>query len=93
MSPLTGITNFFGLDIGTSGIRLVELKGSGPAKALTNYALVPVDSKLILSDAKTDQQKIAVIIKQLVGQAKPTTKNVAVSLPSSRVFTTIVDMD
>jgi type IV pilus assembly protein PilM len=93
MSLLTGITNFFGLDIGTSGIRLVELKGSGPAKALTNYALVPVDSKLILSDAKTDQQKIAVIIKQLVGQAKPTTKNVAVSLPSSRVFTTIVDMD
>ena len=93
MSLLTGVTNFFGLDIGTSGIRLVELKGSGPVKALTNYALVPVDSKLILSDAKTDQQKIAVIIKQLVGQAKPTTKNVAVSLPSSRVFTTIVDMD
>jgi type IV pilus assembly protein PilM len=93
MSLLTGVTNFFGLDIGTSGIRLVELKGSGPAKALTNYALVPVDSRLILSDAKTDQQKIAVIIKQLVGQAKPTTKNVAVSLPSSRVFTTIVDMD
>jgi type IV pilus assembly protein PilM len=93
MSPLTGITNFFGLDIGTSGIRLVELKSSGTTKSLINYALVPIDPRLVLSDAKTDQQKVAAIIKQLVLQAKTTSKNVCVSLPSSRVFTVVFDMD
>ncbi len=93
MSVLSGVTDFFGLDIGTSAIRLVQLRGSGPVKALVKYALVPVDSKLVLSDAKADQQKIAGIIKELVGQSKVTTRNVAVGLPSQRVFTAVVDIE
>lgn len=93
MSVLSGVTDFFGLDIGTSAIRLVQLRGNGPVKALVKYALVPVDSKLVLSDAKADQQKIAGIIKELVGQSRVATRNVAVGLPSQRVFTTVVDID
>jgi type IV pilus assembly protein PilM len=93
MSVLSGVTDFFGLDIGTSGIRLVQLRGSGPVKALVRYALVPVETKLVMSDAKSDQQKIAAIIKELVAQANVTTKNVAVGLPSGRVFSTVVDVD
>lgn len=93
MSVISGVTDFFGLDIGTSGIRIVQLRGNGPVKALAKYALVPVDTKLVMSDAKADQQKIAGIIKELVGQSKVTTKNVAVGLPSQRVFSTVVDID
>lgn len=93
MSVISGVTDFFGLDIGTSAIRLVQLRGNGPVKALQKYALVPVDAKLVLSDAKSDQQKIAAIIKELVTQANVTTKNVAVGLPSQRVFSTVVDID
>jgi type IV pilus assembly protein PilM len=84
---------FFGLDIGTSAIRLVQLQGSGPVKALVKYALMPIDTKIVLSDAKSDQQKLAASIKDLLAQAKVTTKNVAVGLPSQKVFTTIVDID
>jgi type IV pilus assembly protein PilM len=93
MGVLSGVKDFFGLDIGTTAIRLVQLRGSGPVKSLVRYALVPVDTKIVLSDAKADQQKIANIIKELVGQAKVTTSNVAVGLPASRVFTTVVDVD
>jgi type IV pilus assembly protein PilM len=93
MGVLSGVKDFFGLDIGTSAIRIVQLRGSGPVKALVKYALVPVDTKLALSDAKADQQKIAGIIKDLVGQTKISTKNVAVGLPSQRVFTAVVDID
>src|SRR5262249_24974661 len=32
-------------------------------------------------------------VQQLVAQAKPTTKNVAVGIPSNRVFTTVADVD
>jgi type IV pilus assembly protein PilM len=55
--------------------------------------MVPVDANTVLSDAKADQQKLAGIIKELVGQAKITTKNVAVGLPSERVFSTVVDIE
>ncbi len=93
MSAISGVKDFFGLDIGTSAIRLVQLRGSGPVKALVKYALVPVDTKTVISDAKSDQQKIAGIIKDLIGQARITTRDVAVGLPSNRVFTTVVDID
>ena len=93
MSVLSGVSDFFGLDIGTSAIRLVQLRGSGPVKALVKYALTPIDTKLVLSDAKADQQKVASIIKELVAQARVNTKNVTVGLPSQRVFTTVVDIE
>ncbi len=93
MSLLTGVSAFFGLDIGTTAIRLVELRGNGPIRNLVKYAYVPVDSKLVMSDAKADQQKLAQIIKELLDQSHMTTHNVAVGVPSQRVFTTVVDFD
>lgn len=85
--------DFFGLDIGTTAIRLVQLHGSSSPKALVKYAYVPLDSKIASSDSKVDQQKLAQAVAQLVSQAKPTTRNVAVGIPSSRVFTTVADVD
>ncbi len=93
MSLLSGVSSFFGLDIGTTAIRLVELHGAGPVKTLVKYAYIPIDSKIVLSDAKTDQQKVAQAVKQLVDQSKMTTKNVAVGIPSQKVFTAVIDFD
>lgn len=93
MGILSGVSNFFGLDIGTSAIRLVELSGSGQGKSLVRYAYAPVDSKIVLSDSKADRQKLAQVISELISSSKVTTRNVAVGIPSNRVFTTIVDME
>ncbi|HSX53645.1 MAG TPA: type IV pilus assembly protein PilM [Patescibacteria group bacterium] len=93
MSLLSGVSEFFGLDIGTTAIRLVELRGSGRVKALVKYAFVPIDSKVSLSDSKADQQKMVQSLQELLNQAKVTTRNVAVGLPSNKVFTTVVDID
>jgi type IV pilus assembly protein PilM len=93
MSLLSGISSFFGLDIGTTAVRLVELQGSSKPKVLAKYAYIPIDSKLSLSDSKEDQHRLAEVIKNLCAQAKMTTKNVAVGIPSQRVFTTVVDID
>ncbi len=93
MSLLSGVSAFFGLDIGTTAIRLVELRGNGSVKNLVKYAYVPVDSKIVLSDAKSDQQKLAQIIKDLLVQSHMSTKSVAVGVPSQRVFTAVVDFD
>jgi len=93
MSLLSGVSAFFGLDIGTTAVRLVELHGNGPVKTLVKYAYVPVDSKIVLSDSKSDQQKLGQVIKDLLTQARMTTRNVAVGIPSQRVFTAVVDFD
>lgn len=93
MSLLTGVSSFFGLDIGTAAIRLVELRGTGQTKTLVKYAYVPIDIKLSQSDSKADQQRLAQIIDNLVNEAHLYTKNVAVGIPSSRVFTTVADID
>jgi type IV pilus assembly protein PilM len=93
MGLLTGVSSFFGLDIGTTAVRVVQLRGNGPVKSLVRYAYVPVDSKLVLSDSKNDQQRLAQVIRELVEQAGMTTRNIAVGVPSQRVFTAVVDFD
>ncbi len=93
MGILSGVSSFFGLDIGTTAIRLVELRGTGPTRTLVKYAYVPLEGKLAQSDSKADQQKLAQIVGNLVTEAKLYTKNVVVGIPSSRVFTTVADMD
>ncbi|HSX32937.1 MAG TPA: type IV pilus assembly protein PilM [Candidatus Saccharimonadales bacterium] len=93
MSLLSGVSSFFGLDIGTTAVRVVQLHGTGQVKSLLRYAYAPVDSRIVLSDSKTDQQHLAQIIQDVVDQAKLTTRNVAVGIPSQKVFTAVVDFD
>lgn len=93
MSILSGVSAFFGLDIGTTAIRLAELHGNGAVRSLVKYAYVPVDSKVVMSDSQADLQKLAQTITGLLNGAHMTTRNVAVGIPSQRVFTTLVDFD
>lgn len=89
----SGISEFFGLDIGTGAIRLVQLSGHERVKALQRYAYVAIDPKVSMSDAATAQQTLAQTIKDLVAKSGVNTRNVAVGLPSQRVFTTVVDIE
>lgn len=93
MSILSGVSDFFGLDIGATALRIVQLRGSGRIKTLEKYGYAPIDSKLVLSEAKNDQEKVMELVAQLLSQAHITTKNVAVGIPSHKVFTTVVDME
>jgi type IV pilus assembly protein PilM len=88
----SGTSDFFGLDIGTTAVRLVQLHAGNP-KTLVKYAYVPIEGNIALSDSKTDQQKLAQTVAQLVSQSHLAVKNVAVGLPSNKVFTTVADVD
>lgn len=94
MGLLSGVSEFFGLDIGNSSVRVVQLSNNatGP-KQLLRYAMAPIDGKLAQSDSGADRQKVAAKIKEIIDQAQIKTKNVAVGIPSSRVFTVVVDID
>lgn len=92
MGIISGVGDFFGLDIGAGAVRVVQLRGGKP-KSLAHYGLQPVDLKLAQSDAPADLQKLAQIIRLTVAEAGVTTKNVAVGIPSNRVFSAVVDFD
>ncbi len=93
MSLLSGVSEFFGLDIGTSAIRAVQLSNDARIKQLLRYSIAPIDQKISQSDAKGDQQKLGQKLLEVLSAAGITTKNVAVGLPSQKVFTTVVDIE
>lgn len=91
-SIFSGVGDFFALDIGSSAIRVVQLKGAGGNKSLVRYGAVPIDVKLALSDAKGDRVRVAQLITELVSKAGISTKNVVVGIPSNKTYVTVVDM-
>lgn len=93
MGVLTGVTDFFGLDIGTTAIRVVQLHGGGKVRGLARYGQIPIDSKISQSDANADMQKVVQVVRQVINDAGITTRNVAVGVPSNKVFTAVIDID
>jgi type IV pilus assembly protein PilM len=82
-------TDFIGLDIGSTAIRLVQLR-PGAKPSLMAYASVPVEGNITISDAAGDQDKVAALIKQLLVENKIMAKDVVVGLPSNKVFATVI---
>ncbi len=90
MGLLVKNTDYFGLDIGSSAIRLVQLRHSGTHPALVAYGAVPIPTALSASDAKIDQDKISELIQHLLRENKVTLKHAVVGLPSTKVFATVI---
>lgn len=83
-------TDFFGLDIGSTAIRLVQLRRGGSHPALTAYGHIAVPGNVTTSDSKMDHDKVSELIRQLVRENHISTKNVVVGLPASKVFATVI---
>lgn len=92
MNILKGLGDFFALDIGTNAIRVVQLKKQSNGWSLEHYGYAPVDSKLTGSDSEDARRKVSEVIMTAVGQSGIKSKNVVIGLPSSKTFTTIIDV-
>ena len=92
MKLFSSVGEFFALDIGTTAVRVVQLRRSGEAWNLVKYGSAPVDIKVASSDAPEDQRRLAEVITNLVSQAGITEKNVVVGIPSNKMFATVVDL-
>lgn len=87
---LLGSSDFFALDIGTTAVRAVQLRG-GSQKSLAKYGSMPLDAKVSQSDSAEDRRKLADAVSKLVAQAKISSKDVIVGIPSNKMFATVVD--
>lgn len=91
------VGDFFGLDIGTKSIRVVQLglrnnKDGAGAYFLKHYGYLDIDPKIAKSSSEADKRELAEAINTVVGQSGIKTKNIAVGLPSDKTFTTIIEV-
>jgi len=84
--------NFFGLDIGSRALKVVQVEKSGDKYRLVALGIAPAPAGGILSEAAHDLTSLSESIKKLRADAKITTNNVAVALPEDKVFTRVIEM-
>ena len=75
-----------GLSIGSSSIKLVELKKSGKAWKLLHFGMVQLPEDAIINREIVNQIAIIESIKTLVNQLKLKTKNVCISLSGTSLI-------
>lgn len=87
-----GGSDFFALDIGTNAVRVVQLAQSGNAWTLQHFGYAPVDEKTTAGSSPESMRRLGEVIMTAVGQSGIRTKNVVIGLPSSKTFTTVIEV-
>ena len=75
-----------GLDIGSSAVKAVELKGSGKSFKVTAFGIEPVPPDSIVDGAIIDSAAVADAIRRLFDTNKIQTKEVCASLSGNAVI-------
>ena len=90
---LHGVGDFFALDIGTNAVRVVQLAPSGPNTwNLQHFGYAPLDEKTSTSASPEALRRLGEVIMTAVGQSGIKSKNVVIGLPSSKTFTTVIEV-
>lgn len=93
MAIIKSVGDFFGLDIGTTAVRAIQLAQTGADKwALRHYGYAPIDIKTATGDSAEARHRLGEVILTVLGQSGIKTKNVAIGLPSSKTFITVIDV-
>ena len=74
------------LDIGSTYIKLVQLKGSGKSYSLAKFGMVPLPAEVIVEGAVMDANRVSEAIKELLVAQKIKTKEVVLSVSGSSVI-------
>lgn len=90
-----GSRSVIGLDIGSSSLKIVQLRKTGGAAVLETYgelALGPYGGAEVGQATNLPAEKIVETLKDLIREAKVTTTNAGVSIPFSRSLLTLVEL-
>ena len=75
-----------GIDIGTSSIKLVQLKKQGENCRIVKMGLAPLPQNAVVDNIFTEHSTIVSTIKSLMNQTSVKTKNVACSISGNSVI-------
>ena len=79
-------TDLVGLDIGSSAVKLVELKEASRGYQLLNFGVNPIHSEAIIDGAIMDSQAVVEAIKGLLDSTRIRSKHVATSISGNAVI-------
>lgn len=82
----------FGLDIGVSTIKAVDIAQIGQGFKLNACISTPTPPKGMFSDSSADEENIAAVIKKAVEDAGISIRRACVALPDNQVYTKVVEM-
>lgn len=93
MALIKGMGNFFALDIGTNAVRVVQLSPTGSGNwNLQHFGYAPIDERISSSNSTEGMHRLGEAIMTAYGQSGIRDKNVVLGLPSSKTFTTVIDV-
>lgn len=84
--------NFLGIDIGTSSIKVVELKNETGRPKLVTYGFVEESMDLIKNDSPQGLAHVVAVLRHIFEQAKIGSDKAVAALPSFAVFTSIISL-
>ena len=82
----------FGLDIGTSAIKGVNLGYEKGNFFLSSYSILPTPSRGMLSESPLDQEEMAEALRKVTANLKSQSKNVNIALADNQVYTKVIEM-
>ena len=84
--------NIFGLDIGSTSIKIAQVAREGGKFRLITAGMAPTPQPGIRSEAEADKVALATAIKKLHQDAKVSTKSVVIALPEEQIFTRVIEL-
>lgn len=94
--------NYLGVDIGTTGIRLVELRKEGSKPVLVNYGHLESDDYLSLGGVSTNKKladntylshdRIVKDLKEVIAAMGISAKKISMSIPISSAFSSVINL-
>jgi Tfp pilus assembly PilM family ATPase len=82
--------NKVGIDIGQSSLKIAVLSKNQDQAKLISLGHIPSPVPGILSEADLDLEAVAASLKKLYEEVNPPTRDVAVALPESKIFTRVI---
>ncbi len=92
MGIISSNPEFIGVDIGSTEIRMVQLKRVGTGNpVLVAYSKIALPPAIAASDSQIDVDKIAAALSTLVKDAKVTATQVVAGIASAEAFATVIE--
>lgn len=92
MSLFSSNLSYLGVDIGTAGIKAVELKNENGRPRLVTYGFVEESVDVVHDSSPQTQAKAVKLLVRVLREAKVTAKRAVTALPSFSIFSSIISL-
>jgi len=95
LAALSGVKSIIGVDIGSSAVKIVQLRRDGERAVLENYgelALGPYAGLAVGQATNLSPEKISAAIRDLIAEAKFSVQNGAIAIPISASLLSFIEI-